>query len=440
MTAKKRKEAVIIPAELFFYPIPLTQPSQHLTREELRKHFEAPKGRKAYMGNDEEFISFQNSILTVKVHLNDNSEYYLYLHAESEELHVACSCGMPGDKLCFHAFMGLHGLCWQSAGFNCQKLYWPGFYDNAITRKFLNVEINKRNVYVTSKPDYGQVFRSEIGFALNPPPLLAEKDTKDLTVCAGEQVIYAYALCFAPDGFRDRHYPLLIPFYGTTGKNGLKVVSFSTFVLPGKKPKPNDNHPLRRELNVLAETMYTVMKPYTTKWEMRDKVAWDKVKQTFFELWQKALPLLVNQPYNQTYYLYWFGYLKERPMKRVMTDCRYSLERPSLIFLLSFHKDHFNLSVEVIVGSEIIAVKLKPHLFVFDENSKTCYLMNSIQDDDLLIWMLDNKNKITVLKNDFAEFNSNFLADLSESYSVFVLDRGLRIGYDYQRVRNSLGL
>jgi hypothetical protein len=91
MTAKKRKEAVIIPAEMFFYPISLPWPKLNLTREDLSKHYELPKGRKAYIGNHYEFISFENSILTVKVNPNDNSENHLYLHVEKDELHVACT-------------------------------------------------------------------------------------------------------------------------------------------------------------------------------------------------------------------------------------------------------------------------------------------------------------------------------------------------------------
>src|SRR5476651_1491328 len=94
MTAKKiTKEAVIIPTDLFFYPIPLTQPGQLLTRDELYRHYELPKGRKVYMGNQDEFLSFQSGITTLKLKLNDGSIYYLYLHVEKEELHIGCTCG-----------------------------------------------------------------------------------------------------------------------------------------------------------------------------------------------------------------------------------------------------------------------------------------------------------------------------------------------------------
>jgi len=140
MAAKKiKKEAVIIPTDLFFYPIPLTQPDQLLTRDELYRHYDPPKGRKVYMGNQDEFLSFESGIATVRLKLNDDSMYYLYLHVEKEELHIGCNCGMPEEKLCFHAFIGLFNLTWLSQTFDCQKLYWPSFYNDETGRKFLYI-------------------------------------------------------------------------------------------------------------------------------------------------------------------------------------------------------------------------------------------------------------------------------------------------------------
>lgn len=256
MTAKKRKQAVIIPADLFFYPIPLTQPGQYLTRDELQKHFPLPKGRKAFMGNDEVFISFENSILTVKVNLNDNSENYLYLHVERDELHVACTCGMPGERLCYHAFMGLYGMSWLTEGFDCQELFWPGYYDTAKAQKFINVKLGKQRITVKFKPEFGTLFRSQIGFPDNPQPSFAESTDKTLAPKAGSTNIYAYALCFATGRFRNRHFPVLLPFCGITSKDGSKVTSFVRFVLPDKQPGPAGYHLHTQQLNELTRAMY----------------------------------------------------------------------------------------------------------------------------------------------------------------------------------------
>lgn len=61
------------------------------------------------------------------------------------------------------------------------------------------------------------------------------------------------------------------------------------------------------------------------------------------------------------------------------------MEHPSLTFKLTHHKDYFTLTVDVIVDSKAIRLEHKPHLFVFGEETNTCFLMNSLQEDELLI-------------------------------------------------------
>ncbi|HEK20060.1 MAG: hypothetical protein C0191_00045 [Mucilaginibacter sp.] len=440
MAGKKiKKEAVIIPADLFFYPIPLTQPDQWLTQEDLYEHFEPPKGRKEYMGNKEEFISFEYGIATIKLKLINDSEYLLYLHVEKEELHIACTCGMPDEKLCFHAFIGLYNLTWLSKKFDCQTLYWPRFYKDNTAKKFLDVRITRGNLYVEAKPEYGAVYRSGIGLVNYSFPTLIEHATNTLSTKAGDTNTYAYALCYAPDPFRDRHYPVLIPFYGKTNKSGSNVDNFSLFVLPDKGSEPNNNHPYWQQLNDFSKRMYELMRPLTYKSDLGDKELWQQAKETIFDLWQKALPLLINCPYNQSYLLYALRYLREKPMKGSMKPCRYCLERPVLTFILSTHGEYLKLSVEVTVGSRVILVQHKPHFFILDEQTGYCYLIRSIQDDVLLNWMVDNNNQITVLKDDFVEFDNDIISKLASSYPVFFSDRSKkRFDYNYELVKDKL--
>lgn len=400
MPAKKRKEAVIIPSDMFFYAIPLPWPQLHLTRDELAKHYEPPKGRKAYMGNHYQFISFENSILTVKVNPNDNSENHLYLHVEKDELNIACTCGMPDNKLCYHGFIGLYSMCWLIEGFDFQEIYWTGFYDGVKTKKFLDIKLGKERINISDKSEFGTLYRSGLDFSDDMPPALRSSTDQVLTVKPGDTEIYAYAICFATGGFRNRHFPLLLQFIGMTSKDGSKVSSFTKFILPDKQHAGLNNHHYRQQLNDLSKAMYDIVRPLSIA-KKRNITLWREAKQTIFELWKKALPILADYPYNQSYHLYWSKYLRERPMKMFMMDSIYSLERPSLAFQLTYHKDYFNLSVKVLVGSKTISIDHKPHLFVFDDQTHTCFLMNSIQDDELLIWMMDNKKKITVIKERF---------------------------------------
>lgn len=440
MPAKKRKEAIIVPSERFFYSMPFKSSRQRLTREDLAEHYEPPKGRKAYMGNHYLVVSFENSILTVKVNPNDGSENHLYLHAERDELHVACTCKMPGDKLCYHAYIGLHSMCWLTEGFDFQEIYWPGYYENGKAKKFLEIELGKQRITVSSKPEFGTIYRSGLKFPDDQPPVLASATDQNLAIKPGDTAIYAYALCFATGRFRNRHFPLLLPFLGVTSKDGSKLISFTKFILPDKLPVKDNGHQPRQQLDGCSKAIYDIVKTLGIA-ENRNRNTWTAAKQTVFELWQQVLPILANYPYNQSYHLWWLKYLRERPLKMYMRDCRYSLEVPSLTFDLTYHKEYFNLSVNVIVGSKIIPVTHKPHLFVFDEETHTAFLMNSIQDDELVIWMIDNKNKLTISTDHFKEFDENFLSQLSEKYVVFFFDRSSkRVSYDYNLVKTMIGL
>jgi hypothetical protein len=392
------------------------------------------------MGNHYQFVNFENSILTVKVNPNDNSQNHLYIHIENDELHVACTCGMPDDKLCYHAFIGLYSMCWLTEGFDFQEIYWPGFYDSMNTKKFLDIKLGKERINMSGKPEFGTIYRSRIAFPNDAPPALTESTDLLRTIKPGDTAVYAYALCFATGSFRNRHFPLLLPFLGVTSKDGSKMVSFIKFNLPDKQPAELNDHSHRHQLNELSKTMYNIVRPLSTA-EIRNKTTWKEAKQTICELWKQALPILADYPYNQSYHLYWLKYLRERPMKMFMRDCRYSLERPSLAFQLTYHKDYFNLSVNVLVGSQAISIDHKPHLFVFDDQTHTCFLMNSIQDDELLIWMMNNQNKITVIKEHFREFDKNFLGQLNDHYTVFFSDRsGKQFGYDYNLIKTEVGL
>lgn len=181
------------------------------------------------------------------------------------------------------------------------------------------------------------------------------------------------------------------------------------------------------------------MRPLTYKSDLGDKEVWQHAKETIFDLWQKALPMLINCPYNQSYLLYALRYLREKPMKSSMRPCRYSLERPVLTFILSVQGEYLKLSVEVTVGSRVIIVQHKPHFFIFDEQIGYCYQMRSIQDDVLLNWMVDNNNQITVLKDDFEEFDNEIISRLASSYQVFFsASSKKRFDYDYELVKDKL--
>jgi hypothetical protein len=437
--AKKRKLGTILPADTFFYTIQFEQSGQNLTRELLAKHFPVPNGRKAYMGNHAEYTSFKNGLVTVQVKSPDNSENMLFLHVGLTELDVACTCGMPNGKLCYHAYMGLHSLAWNES-LELERYYWPGLTaDDKIKDKFLSTEVTKNWIRVKPKDKFGNIFKSTIRFEDDNLPSV-EKPAKIASIVKGNQEAMAYCLAYNVGFHSNIHLPVLIPCLGLTSKYNNEIVSFNRF---HRQDKPineivyNDN---QQQLNKISFKQYDIAKRYDDLPGEEKKQELAQAKQSVLTLWEQAIPLLFNEKYNYRYYTYWIKYLKDKPRKTDMRGCSYSLERPVLSFFLKFHLDHFSLSAVVSVNNNALKFKHKPQLFVFDDITELCYLMPSVQDDDLLRWMLSNNNRLTILKDHFVEFYNVFLEKLSSYYTVLFTDPKTKKAapYSYDFVLNEL--
>jgi len=419
--AKKIKLATILPPDTFFYTIPFDQPGQRVTREMLARHFPEPKGRRAYMGIHTEYRAFKNGLVSVEVKTSDNSENMLFLHVGLTELDVACTCGMPEGKLCYHAYMGLYSIAWQHY-LELDRFYWPGISaDDRIRDKFLITDVHKDWILVKAKPQYGNIFKSTIGFNGDKHLSINEPAGVIYAISGGKEAV-GYCLAYNLGNQSNSHLPVLMSCLGITSKNNKELVSFKQF---GRRDKPFTNityTPNQQQLNDISFQQYDIARQQYSSSGEEKKQEILEAKQAMLTLWQQALPLLLNEKYNYRYYTYWLKYLKDRPRKTDIRDCKYSLERPVLSFLLKFHQDHFSLTAIVAVNGNVLKFDYKPHLFVFDETTELCYLMTSVQDDELLMWMLSNNRRLTILKEHFVEFHDTFLAKLSSCYKVAFTD------------------
>jgi len=439
MPAKKTKLGTILSPNTFFYTIPLEKPKQRLTREELAKHFTVPKGRRAHMGIHTEYKGFKNGLISVNVKLPDNSEHMLFLHVGLTELDVACTCGMPDKNLCYHAYMGLHSLTWHHY-LDLDSYYWPGFMaDEKVKDKFFSTEVTKNWIAVKPKAKYGNIFKSTIGFEDNKQLSLVKPVTATTIPTGGQQAI-AYCLTYNVGSHSNLHLPVLMACLGVTGKHNNDIVSFKQF---NRRDKPipgvayNAN---QQQLNEISFQQYdTSIRHYGLTGEGKKKEA-AKAKHEMLNLWERAIPLLLNEKYNYCYYTYWLKYLKDKPRKADMRNCRYSIERPTLSFILKFHQDHFSFVAVVTVNGRPLKFKFKPHLFVFDDTTELCYLMPSVQDDDLLMWVLSNNKRLTVLKEHFKEFHDTFLNKVSSFYPVLFIDPKSQkaVPYGFEMISNEI--
>jgi hypothetical protein len=440
MMAKRIKPGDLIAADTFFYTIPLEQNTQRLTRAILEKHFPSPKSRKAYMGNRVEYKSYKNGIVTAEVSLNDQSQNMLYLHVGLEELHIACACGMPEEKLCYHAYMGLYSMTWRGY-LDLGMYYWPGYEsDDKIKDKFLHIEISKDRIFVEPKLRYGNIFKPDIGFEDNKHLLLHEPIARPETIKTSNRQVIAYCLGYSFAGYYSSQLPVLMTCLGLTGKDDKKVVSFRHFIRKDKPANNIDYTSNQQLLNEISARQCALAQSYDELPRNERELEISKIKRAMLDLWQQALPLLVNEKYTYWYYTYWLRYQRAKPRKADMHICNYATDPPVLSFLLKFHQDHFSFIAVVSVNRKALKFEYKPHFFVFDENTDLCYLMASVQDDDLLMWVLSNNKRLTILKEHFAEFHQKFLDRLSSCYTVLFMDHKSKktVPYNFEVISSQL--
>lgn len=435
MAKNKIKLATILPPDTFFYAIPFEQSGQRLTREILTEHFPVPKGRKAHWGIHTEYKGFKNGLVSVEVKAPDNSLNMLFLHVGLTELEVACTCGMPEAKLCYHAYMGLHSIATEF-----DRFYWPGFTEDEHTKnKFLITEVTKNWISVKPKAKYGNIFKSNLGFKHDNELSIKDSAKAEIVVSGGQEAI-AYCLAYNVGSRSNLILPIIIPCLGTTSKNNKEVLSFKQF---GRADKPIANisyTPNQEMLNAISNRQHTIAKAYDDLAHEEKKRELANLKANMLALWEQAIPLLLNEKYNYGYYTYWLKYLRDKPRKADIRDCRYSLERPVLSFALKYHQDHFSLAAVLSIDGNPLKFDYKPHLFVFEETTELCYLMASVQDDNLLMWLLANNNRLTILKEHFNEFHERLLAMVSAYYTVLFTDPKSKkiVPYSFDIVSNAI--
>lgn len=386
MPNRKINTRIMPPAGLFFYAIPLTEGKLRLTRAMLEQHYLLPKGRKLYYGNHVEYVSYQRGIITVTAKLNSRKLETLYVHAEPETLHVACSCGMPGKTMCVHAYIGLYDMAWTNV-LNLKQFYWPGFDANeVIQRKFLDVLVSKRFIQVEPQPQFGNLFRPVIGFRESNTFSLPVNSTPKVELLQGNRQVIAFCIGYGRMDNLLCQLPVLIPCLATTNGDNSSLVSYSELLTDGNFDMGDaDFTASQLQLITIAADMYRLIKVFGKGSYHRESAEHRAIKATALQLWEKALPFLALEPYTCAYSPVRLRFIKGKAgiRKSEVKPCRVSTLRPELYFILKEQKDHYSLSSALALNGAAFPFSCKTQLFAMDK-AGWCYLMNALDADDLL--------------------------------------------------------
>jgi hypothetical protein len=434
----------MIPPDMFFYAIPLAEGKLGLTRTMLEQHYLLPKGRKIYYGNQVECMAYQHGIITVKAKLRDRAVETLHLHAEPETLHVACSCGMPGQVMCIHAYIGLYDMAWTNV-LNLKRIYWPGYdSDEHLQRKYLDVLVNKRFFHIEPRPQFGNLFRPVVGFNDDSNFSLPESVTPKSDLLQGNRQVIAFCIGYGRMDHWLCQLPVLLPCLAITSADNSSMVSFDDLPIDGSFIMDNaDVTDSQLQLINIAAAIYELVKVFGKGSYSPELAEHRALKAAVLQLWDKALPLLVSEAYTFAYTPIRLRFKKGKAgmHKRDVKPCLFSPLRPELYFILKEQKDHYSLSAALALNGAVFPFNNKTQLFAMDK-AGCYYLMNTAEADDMMNWIYASNNKLTVLKEHFAEFENVFLSKLSEHYPVYRsnADKGKPILYNYGNWFGNTGL
>lgn len=435
--AKLIKPESFINADTKFYTLPLENGGFELTVNNLNAHYyPLPKSRKDFEGVWAILVDYKNELNIVRVDMPGEEMHYLYLHIIPGEMEVCCNCGMWGGLLCKHAYYGLRNLMFNRDHYSFDSYYWPGYTKEVNgSNKFLHISPGKISYPIQPQRSYGNLFRPGLGFQKEDTIRIEKQAERQLQPeQKGNQLVVGYCLVYTYSHMVS-YLPVLVPYLGITDKSVQKIQQFKAFITEDTVPADINFTDSQLFLNKLCFELLRMAKAVDSINESDDEQHL-VLKDRQLALWHKVLDAgIATQEFIHSYYTFGFKALKNKPVKSLMKACYLAASFPDLSFLLRDKGDHFSLHAVITNrDQEIQLTSNKVKLFVANENGAVYYSLATVQDDDLLNWLSDYKNCLTVLKVHFTEFHEQFLKKLSECYPVYVQMKksGQKVLYDFE--------
>jgi hypothetical protein len=407
------------------YTLPLESGQMHMTMELLKAHCTLSADELEIVPNIKvKYHSYEQGIVTILSQMPDRSRYRIQFRVGLDNLAIACRCGETKYRLCVHAYTVLYRTLWLHGHLDLAMYYWPQIdNDDQLQAKFLEVTTRNDRIYVEPRLRFGNLYRPGLGFRGAERLKLTEPiDTKQKVYGSGEIVI-GFCLAYNYRGFSTSHQPVLIPFVGVLNKTGEEIIRFNRFVWSENDIGQIELSDSQRTLGRISEEQNALVKRLSELNTEQQIAALPEMRKVLFALWQDALPLLVSEQFVYCYNTHKHGSLKQRPYKTGMERCSFSLVKAVLSFKLKFYSDHYILNPRVTINGKTLNLQHNPDFFMFDDEQKQFYLLNSLQDDDILAWMSYSGNKLTIIRKHYDDFKVSFLHPLGQCYKLFFISK-----------------
>ncbi|QXU42968.1 hypothetical protein [Pedobacter sp. D749] len=374
-------------------------------------------------------LSFDQGLLIVNIKL-EGEEARVYIGVEYDCLLVSCSVDTDETYLGRYAYLTLRAMM-RSGYCDFKEYYWPACFALGNKRSgYVDVVKKPGGFTITLKKKFSGLFRPG-----DDLPDVTERVVVPLERLSGKHAMARLApvsigYCFANTDlqhFHSNHYPFLIPYVFAATAYLKTVKSFKRFGFNTNDVEGISLSPQQEELNGICFAMKPLaairFSAYAALPEAVAEIS--RINEAnqleIFKLWNKALPLLVQQPF--THYLYTYGMrnVAGKPVRKDMKLAFFSMDIPVLSFVLRDKGGYFELQLRLKVKGKLLKLSSDSiGLFLVCDRVKTYlwYLLEA-EMDYKLVWFFSRVNfRVQVPKGYYKEFFEGFVEGIERWYEV----------------------
>ena len=326
--------------------------------------------------------------------------------------------------LCFHAYKVLDDLTWFGKTDYFQQFRPTGLYEIANSHKRLfEVKSNNKEVSIVPKPGLGVIYslendlhENQLTEALRIP---VSKEVNPVSFPTDTALTYIIM-----QSCKNRLMPFLVPCIGRLNKNRDFIKGFGGFISGVQKEYDKYLDKDQRLLNklcyntwrIVENSMGSLIKENINPEEMQNI-------QIVYDFWQSVLPILRHQPFLHLYFMYWKKELKKKPSKSRIQPVTIGMDKPELRFRLINKRDFYQFDLRVFVkNKEIKAYIASPTFFIHDFDTEKLFLLPALRDAAIVEWVKIFKNKVTIFKEHYDEFENSIIKQLQQCYTIEMIE------------------
>jgi hypothetical protein len=394
------------------YTIHLDNDGYELTQSAIDQNVDLKTRRKKnWQSVKLQFLSFENGVLRLTaLSLHDKEKFDLTISVEPNRLHVTCSCGLPVEKLCRHAYAALSKVSYSYFDSGFFKKYQPnGLVEIALQhRSFFHIKQTDKSLNIEPGKMLGPIYKlsvSEKLYSLTAALKLSGTPTPGKVI--KEETALSYLLMFS----NRRALPFLIPAEAKLTQTGKAIKGFLRYIQNTEDPMAEGQLPVFQKCFQLMNLVKRM--PGTIKENLEVGIS---ELEGVFSLWKEVLPQIKHQPFIfRTRHWLW-RMLKQKPRKMDSYPVRLSDQAPSVQFELVDKKEYYKLQLTVMINGAVLQQYDTCRLFIFYK--EWVYMLGSLRDAAIVEFMSEIGGCLTIFKENFDEFEEQILFQLSEAYFV----------------------